>query len=137
MTTIALDCELLSQLRRSAGEGFSWSRKAKAVLVGDALAEVKGRMGAMAAAGSPAPESAKEVAAAAFQSLVRDVPREEWAPVALDEESICVAIGLQVYYSALVGKVSPDGFDEAFLKAWDEYAGSVRDWLRTRRKALE
>lgn len=129
MTTIALDSELLAQLRRSAGEGFSWSRKAKAVLVGDALVEVKERMGAMTAVGSPAPGSAKEVAAAAFQSLVRDVPREEWAPVALDEESICVAIGLQVYYSALEGRVSPEGFDEAFLKAWDEYAGSVRDWL--------
>lgn len=97
--------------------------------MGDTLAEVKGRMGAMAAAGSPAPESAKEVAAAAFQSLVRDVPREEWASVALDEESICVAIGLQVYFSALAGRVKPEGFDEAFLKAWDEYAGSVRDWL--------
>ncbi len=129
MTTIALDCELLAQLRRSAGEDFSWCRKSKAVLVGDTLAEVKGRMGAMAAAVSPAPESAKEVAAAAFQSLVRDVPREEWASVALDEESICVAIGLQVYYSTLVGRVPTEGFDEAFLKAWDEYAGSVRDWL--------
>ena len=129
MTTIALDCELLSQLRRTAGDGFSWCRKAKAVLVGDALAEVKERMGTMAAAGSPAPESAKEAAAAAFQSLVREVPREEWASVALDEESICVAIGLQVYYSALVGRVEPERFDEAFLKAWDEYAGSVRDWL--------
>ena len=129
MTTIALDCELLSQLRRSAGDGFSWCRKAKAVLVGDALAEVKERMGTMAAAGSPAPESAKEAAAAAFQSLVRDVPQDERTSVALDEESICVAIGLQVYYSALVGRVEPEGFDEAFLKAWDEYAGSVRDWL--------
>ena len=97
--------------------------------MGDALAKVKERMGTMAAAGSPAPESAKEAAAAAFQSLVRDVPREEWASVALDEESICVAIGLQVYYSALVGRVEPEGFDEAFLRAWDEYAGSVRDWL--------
>ena len=129
MTTIALDCELLAQLRRSAGDGFSWSCKAKAVLVGDALAEVKERMGAMAATGSPAPESAKEVATAAFQSLVRDVPQVEWASVALDEESICVAIGLQVYYSALAGRVPTEGFDEAFLKAWDEYAGSVRDWL--------
>ena len=129
MTTIALDCELLAQLRRSAGDGFSWCRKAKAVLVGDALVEVKERMGAMAAAGSPAPASAKEAAAAAFQSLVRDVPREEWASVVLDEESICVAIGLQVYYSALVGTVPTEGFDEAFLKTWDEYAGSVRDWL--------
>lgn len=129
MTTIALDCELLSQLRRTAGDGFSWCRKAKAVLVGDALAEVKERMGTMAAAGSPAPESAKEAAAAAFQSLVRDVPQDERASVALDEESICVAIGLQVYYSALVGRVEPEGFDGAFLKAWDEYAGSVRDWL--------
>lgn len=129
MTTIALDCELLAQLRRSAGDGFSWCRKAKAVLVGDALVEVKERMGAMAAAGSPAPASAKEVAAAAFQSLVRDVPQEERASVALDEESICVAIGLQVYYSALVGTVPTEGFDEAFLKTWDEYVGSVRDWL--------
>lgn len=129
MTAIALDCELLAQLRRSAGDGFSWCRKAKAVLVGDALVEVKERMGAMAAAGSPAPASAKEAAAAAFQSLVRDVPREEWASVALDEESICVAIGLQVYYSALVGTVPTEGFDGVFLKAWDEYAGSVRDWL--------
>ena len=129
MTTIALDCELLAQLRHSAGEGFSWCRKSKAVLVGDALAEVKERMGAMAAAGSPAPESAKEAASAAFQSLVRDVPQDERASVALDEESICVAIGLQVYYSALVGRVEPEGFDEAFLRARDEYAGSVRDWL--------
>ena len=129
MTTIALDCELLSQLRRTAGDGFSWCRKAKAVLVGDALAEVKERMGTMAAAGSPAPESAKEAASAAFQSLVRDVPQDERTSVALDEESICVAIGLQVYYSALVGRVESEGFDGAFLKAWDEYAGSVRDWL--------
>ena len=129
MTTIALDSDLLAQLRRSAGEGFSWSRKAKAVLVGDALVEVKERMGAMTAVGSPAPESAKEVASAAFQSLVRDVPQEEMASVALDEESICVAIGLQVYYSALVGRVEPEGVDGAVLKAWDEYADSVSDWL--------
>ena len=129
MTTIALDCELLAQLRRSAGEGFSWSRKAKAVLVGDALAEVKERMGAMAAAGSPAPKSAKEASSAAFQSLVRDVPREEWASVALDEESICVAIGMQVYYSALVEAISPEEFDGTFLKAWDMYSSSIRDWL--------
>ena len=81
MTTIALDCELLSQLRHSAGDGFSWDRKSKAVLVGDALAEVKERMGTMAAAGSPAPESAKEAASAAFQSLVRDVPQDERASV--------------------------------------------------------
>ena len=97
--------------------------------MGDALAEVKERMGTMAAAGSPAPESAKEAASAAFQSLVRDVPQDERTSVALDEESICVAIGLQVYYSALVGRVESEGFDGAFLKAWDEYAGSVRDWL--------
>ena len=129
MTTIALDSDLLAQLRRSAGEGFSWSRKAKAVLVGDALAKVKERMGTMAAAGSPAPESAKEAAAAAFQSLVREVPREEWASVALDEESICVAIGLQVYYSALVGKVSPEGFDGVFNEAWKVYLESVKGWI--------
>mgnify|MGYP007069850598 FL=1 len=97
--------------------------------MGDALVEVKERMGAMAAAGSPAPASAKEAAAAAFQSLVRDVPQEEWASVALDEESICVAIGLQVYYSALVGAISPEEFDRTFLKAWDMYSCSVRDWL--------
>lgn len=129
MTTIALDSELLAQLRRSAGEGFSWSRKAKAVLVGDALVEVKERMGAMTAVGSPVPESAKEVAAAAFQSLVRDVPKEEMASVALDEESICVAIGLQVYYSALVGKVSPEGFDGVFNEAWKVYLESVKGWI--------
>lgn len=128
MTTIALDCELISQLRRSAGEDVSWCRKAKAVLVSDALTEVKERMRTLAI-GTPAPGSAKDLASAAFQSLVQDVPQEEWASVALDEESICVAIGLQVYYSALVGAISPEEFDGTFLKAWDTYSRSVRDWL--------
>ena len=128
MTTIALDCELIGQLRRSAGEDVSWCRKAKAVLVGDALTEVKERMRSLAS-DTPAPGSAKDLASAAFQSLVREVPREEWASVALDEESICVAIGLQVYYSALVGAISPEEFDGTFLKAWDTYSCSVRDWL--------
>jgi hypothetical protein len=128
MTTIALDCELIGQLRRSAGEDVSWCKKAKAVLVGDALDEVKERMRSMAA-DTPAPGSAKDLASAAFQSLIREVPREEWASVALDEESICVAIGLQVYYSALVGAISPDEFDGTFLKAWDTYSCLVRDWL--------
>ena len=128
MTTIALDCELIGQLRRSAGEDVSWCRKAKAVLVGDALDEVKERMRSMAA-DTPAPGSAKDLASAAFQSLVREVPREEWASVALDEESICVAIGLQVYYSALVGQVSPEGFDDIFNDAWKVYLESVRGWI--------
>ena len=129
MTTIALDCELIGQLRRSDGEDASWCRKAKSVLVGEALDEVKERMRSLAAAGSLAPGSAKELASAAFQSLVREVPREKWESVALDEESICVAIGLQVYYSALVGAISPEEFDRTFLKAWDMYSSSVRDWL--------
>jgi hypothetical protein len=128
MTTIALDCELIGQLRRSAGEDVSWCRKAKAVLVGDALDEVKERMRSMAAA-TPAPGSAKDLASAAFQSLVREVPREEWASVALDEESICVAIGLQVYYSVLVGQVSPEGFDGIFNDAWKVYLESVKGWI--------
>lgn len=128
MTTIALDCELIGQLRRSAGEDVSWCRKAKAVLVGDALDEVKERMRSMAA-DTPAPGSAKELASAAFQSLVRDVPREEWASVALDEESICVAIGLQVYYSVLVEAGDPEGFDGIFNNAWEAYLESVRGWI--------
>ena len=128
MTTIALDCELIGQLRRSAGEDVSWCRKAKAVLVGDALDEVKERMRSMAA-DTPAPGSAKELASAAFQSLVRDVPREEWASVALDEESICVAIGLQVYYSALVGMISPEGFDGVFNDVWRVDLESVKGWI--------
>lgn len=129
MTTIALDCELIGQLRRSAGEDVSWCRKAKAVLVGDALDEVKERMRSLAADGSPAPGSAKELASAAFQSLVREVPREEWASVALDEESICVAIGLQVYYSVLVEAVDPEGFDGIFNDAWRVYLESVKGWI--------
>ena len=128
MTTIALDCELISQLRRSAGEDISWCKKAKAVLVSDTLAEVKERMQSMAT-GTPAPASAKDLASAAFQSLIRDVPQEEWESVVLDTESICVAIGLQVYFSALVGQISPDEFDGTFLKAWNVYSNSVRDWL--------
>ena len=128
MTTIALDCELISQLRRSAGEDISWCRKAKAVLVGDALTDVKERMISLAA-DMPAPASVKDLASAAFQSLIRDVPREEWESVVLDTESICVAIGLQVYYSALVGQISPDEFDGTFLKAWNVYSNFVRDWL--------
>lgn len=128
MTTIALDCELIGQLRRSAGEDVSWCRKAKAVLVGDALDEVKERMRSMAA-DTPAPGSAKELASAAFQSLVRDVPREEWALVALDEESICVAIGLQVYYSALVEVVDSEEFDGIFNDAWRVYLESVKGWI--------
>lgn len=96
--------------------------------MGDALDEVKERMRSMAAA-TLAPGSARDLASAAFQSLVRAMPREEWASVALDEESICVAIGLQVYYSALVGAISPEEFDGTFLKAWDTYSCSVRDWL--------
>ena len=128
MTTIALDCELISQLRRSAGEDVSWCRKAKAVLVSDTLTEVKERMRTLAI-GTPAPGSAKDLASAAFQSLVQDVPQEEWASVSLDEESICVAIGLQVYYSALVGAISPEEFDDTFLKAWNTYSRSVQDWL--------
>ena len=126
MTTIALDCD--AGIRRSAGEDVSWCRKAKAVLVGDALDEVKERMRSMAA-DTPAPGSAKELASAAFQSLVRDVPREEWASVALDEESICVAIGLQVYYSVLVEAVAPEGFDGIFNNAWEAYLESVRGWI--------
>ena len=129
MTTIALDCELIGQLRRPAGEDVSWCRKAKAVLVGDALDEVKERMRSLAADGSPASGSAKELASAAFQSLVREVPREEWASVALDEESICVAIGLQVYYSALVGMISPEGFDGVFNDVWRVYLESVKGWI--------
>jgi len=136
MTTIALDCELIGQLRRSAGEDVSWCRKAKAVLVGDALDEVKERMRSMAA-DTPAPGSAKELASAAFQSLVRDVPREEWASVALDEESICVAIGLQVYYSALVGMISPEGFDGFFNKVWEIYSFYTRDWLNKTPEIVE
>lgn len=128
MTTIALDCELISQLRRSAGEDISWCRKAKAVLVGDALTDVKERMMSLAA-DMPAPASVKDLASAAFQSLVREVPREEWASVAMDKESICVAIGLQVYYSALVGAISPEEFDGKFVNAWNVYSSSVRDWL--------
>ena len=128
MTTIALDCELISQLRRSAGEDIAWCRKAKAVLVGDALTDVKERMMSLAA-DMPAPASVKDLASAAFQSLVREVPREEWASVAMDKESICVAIGLQVYYSALVGAISPEEFDGKFVNAWDVYSSSVRDWL--------
>ncbi len=129
MTTIALDCELIGQLRRSAGEDASWCRKAKSVLVGEALDEVKERMRSLAAAGSSAPGSAKELASAAFQSLVRDVPREEWVSVALDEDSICVAIGLQVYYSMLVAAVDPERFDGLFEEAWEVYCQSVRGWL--------
>ena len=128
MTTIALDCELISQLRRSAGEDISWCKKAKAVLVSDTLAEVKERMMSLAA-DMPTPASVKDLASAAFQSLIRDVPREEWESVVLDTESICVAIGLQVYYSALVGQISPDEFDGTFLKAWNVYSNFVRDWL--------
>ena len=128
MTTIALDCELISQLRRSAGEDISWCKKAKAVLVSDTLAEVKERMMSLAA-DMPAPASVKDLASAAFQSLIRDVPREEWESVVLDTESICVAIGLQVYYSALVGAISPEEFDGTFVNAWDVYSSSVRDWL--------
>ena len=41
----------------------------------------------------------------------------------------CVAIGLQVYYSALVGAISPEEFDGTFVNAWDVYSSSVRDWL--------
>ena len=81
------------------------------------------------AADMPATASVKDLASAAFQSLVREVPREEWASVAMDKESICVAIGLQVYYSALVGQISPDEFDGTFLKAWNVYSNFVRDWL--------
>lgn len=128
MTTIALDCELIGQLRRSAGEDISWCKKAKAVLVSDTLAEVKERMMSLAA-DMPAPASVKGLASAAFQSLIRDVPREEWESVVLDTESICVAIGLQVYYSALVGAISPEEFDGTFVNAWDVYSSSVRDWL--------
>ena len=128
MTTIALDCELISQLRRSAGEDISWCKKAKALLVGDALTDVKERMMSLAA-DMPAPASVKDLATAAFQSLVPEVPREEWASVAMDKESICVAIGLQVYYSVLVGAISPEEFDGTFVNAWDVYSSSVRDWL--------
>ena len=98
------------------------------MLVGDALTDVKGRMMSLAA-DMPAPASVKDLASAAFQSLVREVPREEWASVAMDKESICVAIGLQVYYSALVGAISPEEFDGTFVNAWDVYSSSVRDWL--------
>ena len=128
MTTIALDIELAGQLRRSAGEGSFWCRKAKAVLVGSALSEVKERM-QLLATGTPGPASVKDLATAAFQSLIRDVPQEEWESVVLDPESICVAIGLQVYFSALVGQISPNEFDGTFLKAWNVYSNSVRDWL--------
>lgn len=128
MTTIALDIKLAGQLRRSAGEESFWCRKAKAVLASDTLAEVKERMQSMAT-GTQAPASAKDLATSAFQSLIRDVPREDWESVVLDTESICVAIGLQVYYSALVGQISSDEFDSTFLKTWNDYSNSVREWL--------
>ena len=98
------------------------------MLVGDALTEVKERMRYMAE-GTPASALAKDLASAAFQSLVREVPREEWASVALDEESICVAIGLQVYYSALVEVVDPEEFDGIFNDAWRVYLESVKGWI--------
>ena len=98
------------------------------MLVGDALTEVKERMRSMAE-GTSASALAKDLASAAFQSLVREVPREEWASVALDEESICVAIGLQVYYSALVEVVDPEEFDGIFNDAWRVYLESVKGWI--------
>ena len=106
------------------------------MLVGGALSEVKERM-QLLATGTPAPASAKDLASATFQSLVREVPREEWASVALDEESICVAIGLQVYYSALVGQVSPEGFDGVFNEVWEIYSFYARDWLNKTPEIVE
>ena len=128
MTTIALDCELISQLRRSAGEDISWCKKAKAVLVGGALSEVKERMQLRSFVRLFPEGEAMEtkVARLAFQSVKGD-----------DQESVCVAIGVYVYYLVFEGMVPAVKFDSVFDRAWKVYFDSVLEWMRVGTEAIE
>jgi len=128
MTTIALDIELAGQLRRSAGEESFWCRKAKAVLVGGALSEVKERMRLRSFVRLfPEREALEEkVARLAFQS-VEDV----------DKESVCVAIGVYVYYLVLEEMVRSVEFDSVFERAWAVYFDTVKEWMQVGTETIE
>ena len=128
MTTIALDIELAGQLRRSAGEGSFWCRKAKAMLVGGALSEVKERMRLRSFVRLfPEGEVLEEkVARLAFQSVEGD-----------DQESVCIAIGVYVYYLVLEGMVPAVEFDTVFSRAWKVYFDSVQEWIRIGIETIE
>lgn len=128
MTTIALDIELAGQLRHSAGEESFWCRKAKAVLVGGALSEVKERMRLRSFVRLfPEREALEEkVARLAFQS-VEDV----------DKESVCVAIGVYVYYLVLEEMVRSVEFDSVFERAWAVYFDTVKEWMQVGTETIE
>lgn len=128
MTTIALDIELARQLRCSAGEGFFWCRKAKAVLVGGALSEVKERMRLRSFVRLfPKREALEEkVARLAFQSVEDD-----------DKESVCVAIGVYVYYLVLEEMVRAVEFDSVFERVWAVYFDTVKEWMQVGTETIE
>lgn len=128
MTTIALDIELAGQLRRSAGEESFWCRKAKAVLVGGALSEVKERMRLRSFVRLfPEREALEEkVARLAFQSVDDD-----------DKESVCVAIGVYVYYLVLEEMVRSVEFDSVFERAWAVYFDTVKEWIQVGTETIE
>lgn len=128
MTTIALDIELAGQLRRSAGEGSFWCRKAKAVLVGGALSEVKERMRLRFFVRLFTEREALEekVARLAFQSVEDD-----------DKESVCVAIGVYVYYLVLEEMVRAVEFDSVFERVWAVYFDTVKEWIQVGTETIE
>lgn len=128
MTTIALDIELAGQLRRSAGEGSFWCRKAKAVLVGGALSEVTERMRLRSFVRLfPEREALEEkVARLAFQSVEDD-----------DKESVCVAIGVYAYYLVLEEMVRAVEFDSVFERAWAVYFDTVKEWMQVGTETIE
>lgn len=128
MTTIALDIELAGQLRRSAGEGSFWCRKAKAVLVGGALSEVKERMRLRSFVRLFTEREALEekVARLAFQSVEDD-----------DKESVCVAIGVYVYYLVLEEMVRAVEFDSVFERVWAVYFDTVKEWMQVGTETIE
>ncbi len=121
MTAIVLDSELVAQLRQGAGN--DWARKAKAVLVGDALAPVKERMLSLPVEGlfPSGVDIPERIARLAFQSV--------GAEDALDEGCVCVAVGVYVYFLAFSERIGAADFDAVFSSAWRVYFASVADWM--------
>ena len=115
-------------MMNSAGEESFWCRKAKAVLVGGALSEAKERMRLRSFVRLFPEGEAMEtkVARLAFQSVKGD-----------DQESVCVAIGIYVYYMVFEGMVPAVKFDSVFDRAWKVYFDSVLEWMRVGTEAIE
>ena len=68
----------------------------------------------------------EKVARLAFQS-VEDV----------DKESVCVAIGVYVYYLVLEEMVRSVEFDSVFERAWAVYFDTVKEWMQVGTETIE